>query len=77
MTIESHHRENCKSFLNIAKFWIGQHDFEKAIDALKAAIRNANRARMLRTAGQALVALRRCQDAARYYAAMAPAQQVV
>ena len=59
---------NCRSFLKIARYWAGVGEWDKAIDSLKAAIRSANKAKMLRTAGMSLVAIRRCQDARKHVA---------
>lgn len=66
--METLYARNCHSFLNIARYWAGVRDWDKTIDNLKAAIRSANKAKMLRTAGLSLVAIRRCQDARKHFA---------
>ena len=70
------HAANCRSFLCMASVFAAGRDWDRAIDALKAAIRAANRAHMSRTAGLSLVAIRRCQDARKRYDAMAPVSEV-
>ena len=76
-TIEKLHADNCRSFLRIGLYHARCHQWDSAVDALKAAIRAANRARLLRAAGLTLVAIRRCQDAKRRYGAMAPVAEAV
>lgn len=75
-TIDILHAENCRSFLRIGLYHARNYDWDRAIDALKAGIRAANRAHLPRAAGLTLVAIRRCQDARKRYAAMAPAVEV-
>lgn len=75
-TLDLLHADNCRSFLRIGRYHARNRDWDRAIDALKAAIRAANRGHLQRTAGMALVAIRRCQDARKHYAAMAPVREV-
>lgn len=76
-TLDMLHAENCRSLLRIGLYHARNHDWDRAIDVLKAAIRAANRGHLLRTAGLTLVAIRRCQDARKHYEAMAPVPSMV
>lgn len=75
-TLDMLYAENCRSLLRIGRYHVRNRDWDRAIDVLKAAIRAANRGHLLRTAGLALVAIRRCQDARKQYEAMAPASSM-
>lgn len=61
-TVASFYERNCLSYLRIATYWVKQNVWDKAIAALRAAIRSATRADRQDVAGLAFVAIRNCQD---------------
>ena len=63
MTATNIYAANCRSYMEIAAYWVRQKIWDRAIDALRAAIRAATRADMHDTAGRCFFALRKCQDA--------------
>jgi hypothetical protein len=61
-TIATFYERNALSYLRIAAYWVKHKVWDRAIAALKAAIRSATRADRPDVAGEAFVAIRQCQQ---------------